>query len=102
MHVIAPKNLFDHLKKNEVAQRIQRDLVICYSQQVPLSAVWLKAGTLRTHFDRRTPIDYTEPGLYLMEPFSASKTLGYSVKVLPGSEVWLVTKSVLQEFLQYA
>lgn len=77
-------------------------MIVCYPQQVPMGGIWLATGIIRTHFEKKNPVDYIRPGLYLFDEFSKNQRLNFSVKILKGSTFWPVTRSVLEEFLHHA
>lgn len=102
MQTLINKQLLDFLEHKEKPQGLRNDLIVCYPKQVPVGAIWLVSGGIRTHYEKKNFFDYNRPGLYLFDEFSKNQRVNYSVKILKGSVIWPVTRSVLEEFLQHA
>jgi len=102
MKPIVTAALREYLESHSTLHQLRQDFVLCYAKQVPMSAIWLKEGVLRTNFDRSTSKDWHQSGLYFLDELSHHEPLPTSVSVLAGSKFWLVTKSEISRCLQLA
>lgn len=99
MQPIYPQPLLNHLEKKAILHRLSQDLIICYPNQIITTAVWLKTGTIRLNENMKDSQDFQGPGLYFMDDVSTQRPCPYFVKVIKGSEIWLVTRSDVQTYL---
>lgn len=99
MKVECPLPLLNHLTKKVTLHHLRQDLIICYPNQSIMTAVWLKKGTIRLNENMKGMIELTQPGLYFLDEVSSQYPCPSLVKILKGSDVWLVTRSDLQLYL---
>jgi len=102
MNTTAPTHLEDFLKEHAKLHKLKSDMVLFYARQRPTVAIWLKQGTIQINFDKRSPMDVHQPGLYFMDELVGEKEMTRSAKVLAKSEFYLVTRSELAKIMAEA
>lgn len=99
MEVLTPQPLREYLEAKAKIHHLNQDMVLCYANQLPMTAVWLHQGTIRYNFESKLARDTSASGLYFLDELSRQKYLKFSAKVLAGSKIWLVTRSELEQYL---
>jgi hypothetical protein len=99
MEVLTPKPLRDYLQAKAKLHHLQQDMVLLYPLQIPMTAVWLHQGTIRSNFDQKQAKDHSTTGLYFFDELSQQIRVKFSAKILAGSTIWLVTRSEIEQFL---
>ena len=99
MEVLTPKPLRDYLQAKAKTHHLHQDMVILYPQQIPMTAVWLHRGTIRSSFEMKQAKDHSTAGLYFFDEMSQQMRVKFSAKILAGSTIWLVTRSEIEQFL---
>ncbi len=94
-----PRDIQQYLESKTKLFKLKQDLVLFYAKQRPTSLVWLKQGLVQTRFDGRRPVDFHQPGLYFYEELMNEKEMSFSAKVSAGSEIWLMTRSEIENLL---
>lgn len=99
MEVLTPQPLRDYLQVRAKIHHLNRDMVLFYAHQIPMTAAWLHSGTIRINFEMKLAKDKTAAGLYFLDELSQQKYVTFSAKILAGARIWLITRSEIEQFL---